>query len=137
MSRVHAAAADTSSQQQHGTSNRSTAVPPIDISRCSPSAVGGRSKYYSHQQLKSQRHNVHVMFLTPDTRSDYLLNRLTSMLGKRVHKQGFCHTEIVIPDMEHTTLGCPAYLSSSIYNGETVTLTKTKTFANPGGLQIH
>ena len=79
-------------------------------------------------QACRQRHNVHVLFLSsqPD---DHVLNRLTSMLGRSVHKQGFCHVEICIPDRECQGEG---YLSSSIYNGETVTLTKTKTFANPG-----
>jgi hypothetical protein len=76
---------------------------------------------------------VHVLFLA-DQRNDHFLNRLTSMLGRRVHKQGFCHTEIAIPDMESSTLSCPSYLSSSIYNGEAVTLTKIKTFSNPGTL---
>jgi len=54
------------------------------------------------------------------------------MLTNSFINPGFCHTEIVIPDLECTTLGSPSYLSSSIYNGETVTLTRTKTFANPG-----
>jgi hypothetical protein len=49
-----------------------------------------------------------------------------------VHKRCFYHTEIVIPDLECSTLSCHSYLSSLIYNGEAVTLTKTKTFANPG-----
>jgi len=43
--------------------------------------------------------------------------------------------EIAIPDLERCppgSAGQPAYLSSSIYNGEKVSLTRTKTFANPG-----
>lgn len=91
----------------------------------------------SLQQLRGQRHNIHVMFLCSQ-KDDHLLNRLTSMLGQRVHKQGFCHVEICIPDVESSTYmpgrEHASYLSSSIYNGETVTLNKTKTFANPGAV---
>lgn len=77
----------------------------------------------------SERYNMHVLFLSADSPQDHILNRITSALGARVHhNRGFCHTEICVPDLENTH----AYLSSSIYNGETVTLTKTKTFANPG-----
>ena len=80
-----------------------------------------------NQQQRQQRHNIHVLFLE-DQKGDHILNRLTAMLGKRIHKnQGFCHVEIVIPDAS-----TGEYLSSSIYNGETVTLSRTKTFANPG-----
>lgn len=76
-----------------------------------------------------ERYNMHVLFLSSDDPKDHVLNRLTSALGARVHRnKGFCHTEICIPDLENPH----AYLSSSIYNGETVTLTRTKTFANPG-----
>jgi hypothetical protein len=75
-----------------------------------------------------QRHNIHILFLE-DRKGDHLLNRLTAMLGKRVHRnQGFCHVEIAIPDPANPQ----QYLSSSIYNGETVSLSHTKTFANPG-----
>lgn len=71
---------------------------------------------------------MHVLFLSADGPKDHILNRITSALGARVHKnRGFCHTEICIPDLQNP----PSYLSSSIYNGETVTLTRTKTFANP------
>lgn len=77
----------------------------------------------------SERYNMHVLFLSADSPQDHILNRITSALGARVHhNRGFCHTEICVPDLENPH----AYLSSSIYNGETVTLTKTKTFANPG-----
>lgn len=37
--------------------------------------------------------------------------------------------EIAVPDTDTNDGG---FLSSSIYNGETVTLTRSKTFANPG-----
>ena len=85
-------------------------------------------------QQRNQRHNIHVLFLEPlaKTAEEHILNRLTAYIGRKVHKRGFYHTEIVIPDLECSTLSCPSYISSSIYNGETVTLTKTKTFANPG-----
>jgi hypothetical protein len=79
------------------------------------------------QQRARQRHNVNVLFLE-DRKDDHVLNRLTAALGRRVHKgHGFCHVEIVIPDAQSGE-----FLSSSIYNGETVTLTRSKTFANPG-----
>jgi len=121
-------------------------IPPIDMAasnlrhgrgeegqRPSCSQLQSSAVYFQpiNPHQRTQRHNVHVLFLA-DQRGDHFLNRLTSMIGQRVHKQGFCHTEIVIPDLETSTLACPTYLSSSIYNGETVTLTKTKTFSNPG-----
>ncbi len=40
------------------------------------------------QQCKGRRHNVSVLFLAPDTKGDHFLNRITLMLGSRVHKQG-------------------------------------------------
>ena len=78
------------------------------------------------------RHSVHVLFLQPILHDpqEHFLNRLTSFVGEKVHKKGFHHVEIVVPDMD-TTSSPGGFLSSSIYNGETVTLTKTKTFANP------
>ena len=84
-------------------------------------------------QQRVQRHNIHVLFLRSRD-DDHVLNRLTAMIGQRVHKmQGFCHVEIAIPDLESSSGGGgQSYLSSSIYNGEAVTLTRTKTFANPG-----
>jgi len=39
-----------------------------------------------HQRAR-QRHNVHVLFLEAQP-NDHILNRLTAMLGKRVHKVG-------------------------------------------------
>jgi hypothetical protein len=72
-----------------------------------------------------------VLFLQPlpNDPHEHFLNRLTSFIGERVHKKGFHHTEIVVPDIQS---GDGGFLSSSIYNGESVTLTRTKTFANPG-----
>lgn len=100
---------------------------PLQTSSLLPS-MHAQSLQHLEQQRARQRHNVHVLFLE-DRKDDHVLNRLTAMLGRRVHNgQGFCHVEIVIPDEEHAG----DYLSSSIYNGETVTLTRTKTFANPG-----
>ena len=77
-----------------------------------------------------ERFAIHVLFLQPlpNDPHEHFLNKLTSYLGTKLHKKGFHHTEIVIPDLEAPN----NFLSSSIYNGETVTLTKTKTFANPG-----
>lgn len=78
----------------------------------------------------AERHSVHVLFLQPAQHDpqEHFLNRLTSYVGKKIHKKGFHHVEIVVPDLDPQHGG---FLSSSIYNGETVTLTKTKTFANP------
>ncbi len=98
--------------------NNSQSHSPSHVRPSAPPPQAGRSQ---------QRHNVHVLFLNDD-KHDHVLNRLTSLLGSKVHKHGFCHVEIVIPDTESGG----GYLSSSIYNGETVTLTRTKTFANPG-----
>lgn len=78
------------------------------------------------EQRARQRHNVHVMFLE-SPKNDHMLNRVTAALGRMVHKRGFCHVEIAVPDPLSNE-----YLSSSIYNGETVTLSRSKTFANPG-----
>lgn len=76
-------------------------------------------------------HVIHVLFLEtqPD---DPWLNRATANIGERVHGRGFCHVEITMPNIYS---GNSAYVSSSIYNGETVTLTQTKTFANPQYVQ--
>lgn len=83
---------------------------------------------------KSQRHSVHVLFLQPVLHDpqEHFLNRLTSYVGEKIHKKGFHHVEIVVPDIEPDSgINKGGFLSSSIYNGETVSLTKTKTFANP------
>lgn len=101
-----------------------------------------------HQQQR--QHAIHVLFLEPSER-DPLMNRLTSALGARVHGRGFCHVEICVPHVPSASSSAsaaaqallpharqqgqahgPAYVSSSIYNGETVTATGVKTFANPG-----
>lgn len=76
-----------------------------------------------------KRHSIHVLFLQPSANDpeEHFLNKLTSYIGSKVHGKGFHHVEIVVPDV--TSPG--SYYSSSIYNGETVTMTKTKTFANP------
>ena len=96
-------------------------LPLSSLAQHKSSPAEGMSASSSHQ-----RHNVHVLFLE-DQKGDHILNRLTAMLGRRIHKQGFCHVEIVVPDVS-----TGEYMSSSIYNGEKVTLTKCKTFANPG-----
>jgi hypothetical protein len=80
-----------------GGSSSGAVVPPIDVSRCaSDRRIMSSSSYpmqeQQHQQrpqqCKGQRHNVSVLFLAPDTKGDHFLNRITSMLGSRVHKQG-------------------------------------------------
>lgn len=68
---------------------------------------------------------VHVLFLEP-IKKDHWINRMTGFVGGLLHGRGACHVEICIPDGQ-------GYLSCSIYNGEKVTLSSKKTFANPGG----
>jgi hypothetical protein len=86
--------------------------------------------YLSGDHSVQKRHSIHVLFLQPAAHDpeEHFLNRVTSYIGKKIHGRGFHHVEIVVPD--GTNAG--SFYSSSIYNGETVTLTKTKTFANPG-----
>lgn len=110
-------------------------IPPIGF------ASGGGSRNVQMMAVPASNHNnhsdslsypIHVLFLQPvqGDRQEHLLNRLTSFLGQKVHSRGFHHTEIVIPDVESHSSS--SFLSSSIYNGETVYLASTKTFANPG-----
>lgn len=105
--------------------------PLTGAARSSAADVQESSRSGSHAHTAGtkshSRHNVHVLFLQ-DQRGDHILNRITSMIGRKVHRDGFCHVEISIPDPRDER----EYLSSSIYNGEKVTLTRTKTFANPG-----
>lgn len=69
---------------------------------------------------------VSILFLKGRS-DDPPVNKITSMLGSLVHgNEGFCHVEITIPDRNGM------YTSSSIYQGEKVTLTQSKTFLNPG-----
>lgn len=70
------------------------------------------------------RHAVQVLFLEPIPK-DHWMNRLTGFLGGMFHGRGACHVEICIPNGK-------SFLSCSIYNGEKVTLSSQKTFANPG-----
>jgi hypothetical protein len=84
---------------------------------------------------QQQQHAIHVLFLEASP-GDPWLNRLTSAIGSGVHGgRGFCHVEICVPRCDYaaaSSRGHGDYLSSSIYNGETVTSTSVKTFANPG-----
>lgn len=106
-------------------SNSAGTIQPIGFVSSSSS-----SPQNNNLSSSSSRHTIHVLFLQPQPNDPHepFLNRLTSYIGARVHKKGFHHAEIVVPD--GTSSG--GFLSSSIYNGESVTLTKTKTFANPG-----
>ncbi len=109
-------------------------IPPLQTGSLLPHSHAQNMQHQRaelEQQRARQRHNVHVLFLEAQP-NDHVLNRLTAALGRKVHKgqAGFCHVEIAIPDVESGDSN--SYLSSSIYNGETVSLTKTKTFANPG-----
>jgi hypothetical protein len=67
---------------------------------------------------------VHVLFLHPAAQ-DPVLNRLTSYMGRLTHGVGACHVEICMPHGD-------GFMISSIYNGETVNMSTTKSFANPG-----
>jgi hypothetical protein len=75
-----------------------------------------------------QNNTVHVLFLRP-TRSDPFLNRLTSYMGRMTHGVEACHVELCMPHLG-------GFLTSSIYNGETVNVTMSKTFSNPGAYCI-
>lgn len=71
---------------------------------------------------------VSVLFLK-GRGDDPFMNKITSWLGKAIHNnEGFCHVEITVPGHQGV------YTSSSIYQGETVTMTHSKTFSNPGYL---
>lgn len=102
-----------------------------------------------HQTLETAKeYPIHVLFLEPlpsdcvegnrGAREEPWLNRATAALGGRVHGRGFCHVEICIPDLQPADRGGGMlgyrYMSSSIYNGETVSVVATKTFSNPGYL---
>jgi hypothetical protein len=71
-----------------------------------------------------QNNAIYILFLHPDN-GDPFLNRVTSFLGAAMHGTGACHVELCVP---HNG----AYMTSSIYNGETVNVTTSKTFSNPG-----
>lgn len=68
---------------------------------------------------------VHLLFLEPCD-GDHALNKLTAYVGGKLHGKKLCHVEVCMPD------GNAGYVSSSIYNGESVSLNRHKTFANPG-----
>jgi hypothetical protein len=74
------------------------------------------------------KHTIHVLFLEPVS-DDHMINSSTAFLGAQLHGKGFCHVEICIPYCDG--IG-NSYLSTSIYNGECVSVNKSKTFANPG-----
>lgn len=86
---------------------------------CVEMASTTRQASTSMHELKKQKHNIHVMFLSSQ-KDDHLLNRLTSMIGHSIHQKGFCHVEICIPDAESSpyvpgacldpTVPCPSYL---------------------------
>lgn len=70
---------------------------------------------------------VHLLFLVPDRQKDAPMNLATAAVGGAFHGDGFCHTELCIPHpIGH------GYQSCSIYQGECVSVTQSKTFANPG-----
>jgi hypothetical protein len=71
-----------------------------------------------------QNHAVHVLFLRPGSK-DPFVNRLTGYVGGMMHGIGACHVEICMPHAD-------GFMTSSIYNGETVNITTSKSFSNPG-----
>lgn len=86
----------------------------------------------SAQQQSPSSSAIHVLFLEVAP-TDPWLNRLTAAVGRRVHGRGFCHVEVCVPHPPSFGGHQPeGYVSSSIYNGETVTSSSRKTFANPG-----
>lgn len=83
--------------------------------------------------MSQTEYPVHVLFLEPDQSRDHWLNRLSASVGRSLHGRGFCHVEISMPNLSRSSAASAGgYLSSSIYNGETVKVVCTKTFANPG-----
>ena len=146
-----AVAAEKNNVQQNNSRKSATIIPAIGFSSSSSKACfssHNNNSHHHHHHLgtttataecissssrdNNSRHAIHVLFLQPlpNDPHEHFLNRLTSFIGEKVHKKGFHHTEIVVPDLQSSSDG--GFLSSSIYNGECVTLTKTKTFANPG-----
>jgi hypothetical protein len=71
-----------------------------------------------------QNQAIHVLFLKPNT-TDPFLNQLTAHIGQAMHGVGVCHVEISVPHVG-------GYLTSSIYNGENVSVNTSKNFSNPG-----
>jgi hypothetical protein len=111
----------------HTTSSRK--IPPIGFAKTQPSSSISCSSNGARLDER-QRFSIHVLFLKPlanDPR-EHFLNKLASFIGEKVHSKGFHHVEIVIPDINNAG----GFISSSIYNGECVLMTKTKTFTNPG-----
>jgi len=67
---------------------------------------------------------VHVLFLESRA-DDHILNRMSAAIGRMTHGMGACHVELCLPEGSQ-------YVSASIYNGEKITMSAQKTFANPG-----
>jgi hypothetical protein len=71
---------------------------------------------------------IMVGFLKSE-RDHPMLNRITGFLGNLLHAEVerpmyFCHVELIVPYQGR-------HISSSIYQGETVSMSDTKTFSNP------
>jgi hypothetical protein len=114
----------------HSSSNSSSRkIPPIGFVKTTSSSIS-HSNSSSVRLGERQRFSIHVLFLKPldNDPHEHFLNRLASFIGEKVHSKGFHHVEIVIPDTDNAG----GFISSSIYNGECVSMTKTKTFSNPG-----
>lgn len=68
---------------------------------------------------------ISILFLKPLRREEVLANRVAAWFGWLVHGNNFHHAELCIPYRG-------GQMSSSVYQGETVSLTQVKSFANPG-----
>lgn len=68
---------------------------------------------------------VYVCFLKDVDPGEHVLNRVTNYVGSLIHGTGCHHVEFCFPDRDD-------YWSTSIYQGETVSISREKTFRNPG-----
>lgn len=68
---------------------------------------------------------VYVCFLKDVDPDEHIMNRLTNYVGSLMHGAGCHHVEFCFPDRGD-------YWSTSIYQGETVSISREKTFRNPG-----
>jgi hypothetical protein len=69
---------------------------------------------------------VYICFLHPNN-TDPIVNQLTGLIGGWTHGSGLgtCHVEASMPHQG-------AFLNTSIYNGEKISINYVKTFSNPG-----
>lgn len=70
---------------------------------------------------------IHILFLETASDEPNLVNYITSAYGRFLHGKGIHHVEICFPENRTSN----QFISSSIYAGETVSMNRIKTFANP------